>query len=122
MTPCKRARRGEWVSPRGRGLHVAIVCQGEKACILWRVVGTIACCFRAKLVLGPPHYHDTLQTCQMWRVGISTGSRSARGKSVPRSARGKCVTRRENMHLVACGWDYRVLFSGQVGAWSTTLP
>src|SRR3954465_6358919 len=113
MTPLKRARRREWGSRRGPDLHVARVCQGEKTCILWRVIGTIACCFRAKLVLGPPHYHDTLQTCQTWRGGISTGSRSARGK---------CVPRRENMHLVACGWDYRVLFSCLVGAWSTTLP
>src|SRR3954471_1671359 len=26
--------------------------------------------FFAKLVLGPPHDHDTFQTCQTWRVGV----------------------------------------------------
>src|SRR3954465_9994625 len=143
---------------------------------LWGVVGTFACCFRAKLVLGPPHYHDAFQMCQTSRVGISMGSRCARGKWGPRGGRAgkegtcggwlehsrvvfgpswclvhhttmtpfKCARRREwvsrwgrdvhvasgcqgeksrvEMPLVACDWVYRVLFSGQVGAWSTTLP
>src|SRR3954462_5886885 len=39
-------------------------------CGVWRVFGSMACCFLAKLVLGPPHYHDTFQTCQTWRVGV----------------------------------------------------
>src|SRR3954470_22142130 len=113
MPPFKRTRRRDRVSRWGRDVHMASVCQGEKTCILWRVIGTIACCFRAKLVLGPLHYHAAFQTYQASRSGISMGSRCAHGK---------CVPRRENMHLVACDWDYRVLFSGQVGAWSTTLP
>src|SRR3954462_14891811 len=27
----------------------------ESRCTLWRVFGSMACCFLAKLVLGPPH-------------------------------------------------------------------
>src|SRR3954452_23420117 len=42
----------------------------ESRCTLWRVFGSMACCYLAKLVLGPPHYHDTFQTCQTWRVGV----------------------------------------------------
>ncbi|CAK4638553.1 unnamed protein product [Aphanomyces euteiches] len=50
-------------------------------CILWRVFGPLACSFRVKLVLGPPHYHDTFQTWQTWRVDVFMGSRDARAKS-----------------------------------------
>ena len=171
MTPFKRARRGEWAYACWRDVHVPHVAHTitthEPTSTFWSVIVSRACGFRAKLVLGPPHYHDAFQACQTSRAGISMGSRCARGKCVPRRenmhlvacdwdyrvlfsgqvgaphyhdafqtcqtsrvdismgswcARGKCVPRRENMHLVACDWDYRVLFSGQVGAWSTTLP
>src|SRR3954463_5962621 len=53
----------------------------ESRCTLWRVFGSMACCFLAKLVLGPPHYHDTIQTCQTWRVGVCMLARCARAKS-----------------------------------------
>src|SRR3954464_12187106 len=58
-------------------------------CLLWRVIGSIVCCFRVRLVLGPPHYHDTFQMCQTSRVGISMGSRCARGKWVPRREKSR---------------------------------
>src|SRR3954466_9148431 len=50
----------------------------ESRCTLWRVFGSMACCFLAKLVLGPPHCHDTFQTCQTWRVGVCMLARCAR--------------------------------------------
>src|SRR3954466_6253104 len=53
----------------------------ESRCTLWRVFGSMACCFLAKLVLGPPHYHDTFQTYQTWRVGVCMLARCARAKS-----------------------------------------
>src|SRR4051812_28211477 len=77
----------------------------ESRCTLWRVFGSMACCFFAKLVLGPPHYHDTFQTCQTWRVGVCMLARCA------------LTTRRTHTHhtrvempLVACVWEYGVLF------------
>src|SRR3954462_4239602 len=53
----------------------------ESRCTLWRVFGSMSCCFLAKLVLGPPHYHDTFQTCQIWRVGVCVLARCVRAKS-----------------------------------------
>src|SRR3982751_2355150 len=70
-----------------------------------------------RVVFWPPPYHDTFQTCQTWRVGVCM------------LARCELATRRTHthhtrveMHLVACVWEYGVLFFCQVGAWSTTLP
>src|SRR4051812_9514296 len=80
------------------------------------VFGSMVCCFLAKLVLGPPHYHDTIQTCQTWRVGVCMLARYARAKSHADSP----DTSRDA--LVVCVWEYGVLFFGQVGTWSTTLP
>src|SRR3954463_10981371 len=125
----------------------------ESRCTLWRVFGSMACCVLAKLVLGPPHYHDTFQTCQTWQVGVCMLARCARAKShahfttpeclvhhttmtpFKRARRGKWAYAcwrdvhvpsrththhtRVEMHLVACVWEYGVLFFGQVGAWST---
>src|SRR3954465_613355 len=85
----------------------------ESRCTLWRVFGSMACCFLAKLVLGPPHYHDTFQTCQTWRVGVCMLAKGARA-----TRRTHTHHTRVEMHLV----EYGVLFFGQVGAWSTTLP
>src|SRR3954463_13967193 len=53
----------------------------ESRCTLWRVFGSMACCVLAQLVLGPPHYHGTFQTCQTWRVGVCMLARCARAKS-----------------------------------------
>src|SRR3954466_2978132 len=89
----------------------------ESRCTLWRVFGSMACCFLAKLVLGPPHYHDTFQTCQTWQVGVCMLARCARATRHTHTHHT-----RVEMHLVACVWEYGVLFFGQVGAWSTTLP
>src|SRR3954463_14894593 len=85
MTPFKRARRGEWPYACWRDVHVPHVTRTltthESRCTLWRVFGSMACCFLAKLVLGPPHYHGTFQTCQTWRVGVCMLARCARAKS-----------------------------------------
>ena len=115
MMPCKRARHGEWASSCWRDVHVqSRTHTHESTCTLWRVFKSMACCVLAKLVLGPPHHHDAFQTCQTSRAGISMGSRYA--------SRTHTSKRRVEMPLAACDWDYRVLFSGQVGAWSTTQP
>src|SRR3954470_23389762 len=70
MTPFKRARRGEWAYECWRDVHVPHVAHTltthESRFTLWRVFGSMAFCVLAKLVLGPPHYHDTFQTCQTW--------------------------------------------------------
>src|SRR3954470_15903136 len=66
--------------------------------------------------IGPPHYHDTFQTCQAWRVGVCMLARCARA-----TRRTHTHHTRVEMHLVACVWEYGVLFFGQVGAWSTTV-
>src|SRR3954464_668817 len=103
----------------------------ESRCTLWRVFGSMACCFLAKLVLGPPHYHDTFQTCQTWRVGVCmlasgrmhAGERAyACWRDVHVPSRTHSHHTRVEMHLVACVWENVVLCFGQVGAWSTTLP
>src|SRR4051812_34220978 len=88
----------------------------ESRCTLWRVFGSMACCFLAKLVLGPPHYHDTFQTCQTWRVGVCMLARCARAKSHTLSP----LTSRDALCGLCLG-VCRVVFC-QVGAWSTTLP
>src|SRR3982751_5045104 len=62
----------------------------ESRCTLWRVFGSMACCFLAKLVLGPPHYHDTFQTCQTWRGGVCRLASSSPTRSpshLPHSSR-----------------------------------
>src|SRR3954471_18196826 len=81
MTPFKRARRGEWAYECRRYRHLPRRMQThhtQSRCTLWRVFGSMVCCFLAKLVLGPPHYHDTFQTCQTWRVGVCMLVRCAR--------------------------------------------
>src|SRR4051812_9514297 len=73
MTPFKRARRGEWAYACWRDMHVPSRTQTHQTRVemhLWCVFGSMVCCFLAKLVLGPPHYHGTFQTCQTWRVGV----------------------------------------------------
>src|SRR4051812_40020968 len=84
----------------------------ESRCTLWRVFGSMVCCFLAKLLLGPPHYHGAFQTCQTWRVGVCMLAKCARAKSNAHSTH----TSRE-MSI----WEY-VFFFGQVGTWFTTLP
>src|SRR3954464_4537620 len=99
MTPFKRARRGEWAYACWRAgvcmlasgrMHAGEMCTcqvartlttHESRCTLWRVFGSMSCCFLAKLVLGPPHYYDTFQTCQTWREGVCMLARCARAKS-----------------------------------------
>src|SRR3954468_19556850 len=111
MTPSKHAILHDQVSRWVRDMQVAPTrATDEWRCLLWRVIGTIACCFLAKLVLGPPHHHDAFQTCNPSRSSIAMGPRYA--------SRTDTSNRRVEMPLVACDWDYRVLFSGQVGAWS----
>src|SRR3954451_18622560 len=68
------------------------------------VFGSMACCFFAKLVLGPPHYHDTFQTCQTWRVGVCMLARCART-----TRRTRTHHTRVEMHLVCLG-VWRVVF------------
>src|SRR3982750_2132560 len=108
MTPFKGARRGEWTYACWRDVHVPHVAHTltthESRCTLWRVFGSMACCFLAKLVLGPPHYHDTFQTCQTWRVGVCMLARCARA-----TRRTHTHHTRVEMHLVCLG-VWRVVF------------
>src|SRR3954471_773657 len=108
MTPFKRARCGEWAYACWRDVHCQVartLTTHESRCTLWRVFGSMACCFLAKLVLGPPHYHDPFQTCQTWRVGVCMLARCARA-----TRRTHTHHTRVEMHLVACVWEYGVLF------------
>src|SRR3954468_5627111 len=74
-----RSARGKWVPRR----------DNSRCIILWRVIGTIACCFLAKLVLGPPHYHDALPTCPTSRVG-------------PRRDNSRCIILWRVIGTIAC--------------------
>src|SRR3954470_24041523 len=103
MTPFKRSRRGEWAYACWRDVHSPHTSR-DAPCVF----GSMACCFLAKLVLCPPHYHDTFQTFQTWRVGVCMLAR--------------CPLTTHESRCTLCVWEYGVLFFGQVGALSTTLP
>src|SRR4051812_10825529 len=121
MTPFKRARRGELTYACWRDVHVPHVAHTltthESRCTLWRVFGSMACCFLAKLVGRAPRWEKTFKTGGTGRVEVNMLARCARA-----TRRTHTTHTRVEMHLVACVWEYGVLFFGQVGAWSTTLP
>src|SRR4051812_12964266 len=104
MTPFKRAKRDEQAydfsrdAPWGRGLGV------------WGVV------FLTNLGLG---HHTTMTPFKRARRG-EWAYACWRDAHVP--SRTHTHHTQVEMHLVACVWEYGVLFFGQVGAWSTTLP
>src|SRR3954465_9000711 len=84
MTPFKRARRGEWAYACWRDVHVPSRTHTHHARVEMHLVACVweyGVLFLAKLVLGPPHYHDTFQTCHTWRVGVCMLARCARAKS-----------------------------------------
>src|SRR3954468_5413225 len=119
MAPFKRARRGEWAYACWRDVHVPSRTHSHHTRVEMHLVACVweyGVLFLSKFVLGPPHYHDTFQTCQMWRVGVCMLARCARAKSHALSPH----TSRDAPCGVCLG-VWRVVF-GQVGAWSTTLP
>src|SRR4051812_29992750 len=130
MTPFKRARRGEWAYACWRDVHVPsrththhtgvemhlVACVWEYGVLFFCQVGVRLARLNG-FMAGPPHYHDTFQTCQTWRVGVCMLARCARA-----TRRTHTHHTRVEMHLVVCVWEYCALFFGQVGAWSTTLP
>src|SRR3954470_17069208 len=68
LARCARAK-SHALSPHTSRDAPCGVCLG-----VWRVVF-------GKLLLGPPHYHDTFQPCQTWRVGVCMLAKCARAKS-----------------------------------------
>src|SRR3954463_9503084 len=86
MTPFKRPSRGEWAYACWRDVHVPsrththhtrvemhlVACVWEYGVLFFGQVGAWS---------TPPHYHDTFQTCQTWRVGVCMLARCARAKS-----------------------------------------
>src|SRR3954471_17226236 len=119
MTSFKRARRDEWASGWSRDMHVPSGFQVEKTRVGDASRGV--CLGLSRVDFGPSWclVHHTSMTSfkrarrDEWASGWSRDMHVPSGFQVEKT--------RVEMHLVACVWDYRVLISGQVGAWSTTL-
>ena len=112
-------KRGEWASGWSRDMHVPSGFQVEKTRVGDASRGV--CLGLSRVDFGPSWclVHHTNMTSfkrarrDEWASGWSRDMHVPSGYQVEKT--------RVEMHLVACVWDYRVLISVQVGAWSTTL-
>src|SRR4051812_15694812 len=116
MTPFKRARRGEWAYVCWRDVHVPSRTHTHHTRVEMHLVACVweyGVLFFGQVGAWTTTLLKHLSTCQTWRVGVCMLAICAHVKShafSPHTSREVCV------------WEHGVLFFGQVGTWSTTLP